>query len=113
MRYILLIYRNEKAMAARSLEEAEKNMADHWSFMYETTKHGVYKVGEPLELTAAAITVRRKDGKPLIIDGPFAETKEQLAGYYILDCENLDEAVAWAAKIPLTCSGGEGCVEVR
>ena len=48
-----------------------------------------------------------------MLDGPFAETKEQLAGYYILDCENLDEAIAWAAKIPTACKGEEGCIEIR
>jgi hypothetical protein len=50
---------------------------------------------------------------PLVLDGPFAETKEQLAGYYILDCENLDEAIAWAAKIPTACKGVAGCIEIR
>jgi hypothetical protein len=48
-----------------------------------------------------------------VLDGPFAETKEQLAGYYILDCKDLDEAIGWAAKIPTACKGGEGCVEIR
>jgi hypothetical protein len=48
-----------------------------------------------------------------VLDGPFAETKEQLAGYYILDCENLDEAIEWAAKIPTACQGVEGCIEIR
>jgi hypothetical protein len=54
-----------------------------------------------------------QDGDALIIDGPYAETKEQLAGYYILDCEDLDEALAWAAKIPTACAGATGCIEVR
>ncbi len=49
----------------------------------------------------------------MVTDGPFAETKEQLAGYYILDCENLDDAIEWAAKIPTRCRGGDGCIEVR
>jgi hypothetical protein len=57
--------------------------------------------------------VRIENGKTLITDGPFAETKEQLAGYYILDCQDLDEALAWAAKIPTGCRGGIGCIEVR
>jgi hypothetical protein len=52
-------------------------------------------------------------GTPLVLDGPFAETKEQLAGYYILDCKDLDEAIAWAAKIPSACKGGAGCIEIR
>jgi hypothetical protein len=67
----------------------------------------------PLEPTATATTVRVQNGKVLITDGPFAETKEQLAGYYILDCQDLDEALAWAAQIPTGCRGGAGCVEVR
>ena len=68
---------------------------------------------EPLQPTATATTIRKENGKALILDGPFAETKEQLAGYYILDCTNLDEAIAWAAKIPTACKGAEGCIEVR
>ena len=60
-----------------------------------------------------ATTLRMRNGKLSITDGPFAETKEQLAGYYILDCENLDEAIAWAAKIPTACKGVEGCIEIR
>ena len=53
------------------------------------------------------------EGKPVVTDGPFAETKEQLAGYYILDCRDLDEAIAWASRIPTGCKGGDGCVEIR
>ncbi|MGH9394537.1 MAG: YciI family protein, partial [Terriglobales bacterium] len=68
---------------------------------------------EPLHPTRTATTVRIQRGKPLISDGPFAETKEQLAGYYILDCRDLDEALEWAARIPTTCQGGSGCIEVR
>ena len=54
-----------------------------------------------------------QDGKAMVTDGPFAETKEQLAGYYILDCRNLDEAIDWAAKIPTACKGRQGCIEIR
>jgi hypothetical protein len=57
--------------------------------------------------------VRVQNGKALIMDGPFAETKEQLAGYYMLECRDLDEALDWAARIPTTCKGGSGCIEVR
>jgi hypothetical protein len=53
------------------------------------------------------------DGRPVILDGPFAETKEQLAGYYILHCQDLDEAIGWAKKIPTACAGGDGCIEIR
>jgi hypothetical protein len=52
-------------------------------------------------------------GRTLVIDGPFAETKEQLAGYYILDCKDLDQAISWAAKIPTACKGSAGCIEIR
>ena len=59
------------------------------------------------------VSVRVEEGQSLITDGPFAETKEQLAGYYILDCQDLDEALAWAAKIPTACAGAPGCIEIR
>jgi hypothetical protein len=81
--------------------------------MAETERRGIFRGAEPLEPTATATTVRVRNGKAVMTDGPFAETKEQLAGYYILDCADLDEALEWAAKIPTACGGGEGCVEVR
>ena len=68
---------------------------------------------DPLQPTATATTVRTENGRPLVLDGPFAETKEQLAGYYTLDCKDLDEAIEWAAKIPTGCKCGEGCIEIR
>ena len=68
---------------------------------------------EPLAPTTTATTVRMQNGKALMTDGPFAETKEQLAGYHIVDCENLDQAIEWAAEIPTGCRAGEGCVEIR
>jgi hypothetical protein len=71
------------------------------------------RAADPLEPSATATTVRVQEGGVVVTDGPFAETKEQLAGYYILDCEDLDEALAWAAKIPTGCAGAAGCVEVR
>src|SRR4029077_17414205 len=63
--------------------------------------------------TDTATTVRVENGKGLTIDGPFAETKEQLAGYYVLDCTDLNEAIAWAARIPTTCGGTKGSIEIR
>lgn len=113
MRYMLLIYSNEKSMEARSQEEQARIAAGHRAVMEETGRRGVLKAAEPLEPTRKATTVRKEDGKVFVSDGPFAETKEQLAGYYILDCEDLDEALEWAAKIPTACAGGTGCVEVR
>lgn len=113
MRYMLLIYSNERSMQAASPEDRETIIAGHRAVMEETGQRGILRGAEPLEPTATATTVRVESGKPLITDGPFAETKEQLAGYYILDCQDLDEALEWAAKIPSACAGGTGCVEVR
>jgi hypothetical protein len=113
MRYMFLVYSRERDFAAASAEDRERIRAGHWAVMDESRRKEVFIAGEPLQPTATATTVRKENGKPLVLDGPFAETKEQLAGYYILDCANLDEAIAWAAKIPTGCQGGEGCIEVR
>jgi hypothetical protein len=113
MRYMFLVYSRERDFAEASAEDREQVKAGHWAVMDETKKRGVFEAGEPLQPTATATTVRTEGGKPLVLDGPFAETKEQLAGYYILDCEDLDEAIEWAKKIPTACRGGEGCIEIR
>jgi hypothetical protein len=111
MRYMMLIYSKEQA--GRSRDMSERNSSSHLAMMEEATRKGVLVAAEPLAPTSSATTVRVGQGKTLVTDGPFAETKEQLAGYYILDCENLDEAIEWAAKIPTACRGGEGCIEIR
>jgi hypothetical protein len=113
MRYMLLIYHNERAKENRSPEEKIKAESYAYRFIDETTVRGVYQAADPLEPTCTATTLRVQDGKVMITDGPFAETKEQLAGYFILNCQDLDEALEWAAKFPMACSGGAGCVEVR
>lgn len=113
MRYMFLIYSKESETAVMDPQEAQKIMEAHWAVMDETSKRGILVDVSPLEATSAATTVRLEKGKPLVTDGPFAETKEQLAGYYILDCKDLDEAIGWAAKIPSACKGGEGCIEIR
>jgi hypothetical protein len=112
MRYMFLIYSRE-AMAERSPEDMERLRTAHWAVQDETRKRGILHGAEPLQPTATATTIRIADGKPVILDGPFAETKEQLAGYYIIECRDLDDAIAWGAKIPTGCKGGEGCVEIR
>jgi hypothetical protein len=112
MRYMLLIYQDEKGKAPSSAETT-KAMEDHWGVMEETRKLGIFRGAEPLQPTSTATTIRMQDGKKVVLDGPFAETKEQLAGYYILDWENLDAAIGWASKLPLVCSAGMGCIEVR
>ncbi len=113
MRYMLLIYSRETELAERSPQEMERLISAHWAVIDESRKQGVLLAVDPLHPTATATTIRRQGEKTMILDGPFAETKEQLAGYYILDCENLDEAIDWAKKIPTDCGGGEGCVEIR
>jgi hypothetical protein len=112
MRYMMLIYSKEAA-DGRSPEEAEQIRSAHGKVLEEAAQKGVLRGAEPLAPTTSATTVRIQNGKALVTDGPFAETKEQLAGYYIIDCRNLDEAIEWAAKIPTTCRGREGCIEIR
>jgi hypothetical protein len=85
----------------------------HRAVIEDAQSKGVLLGLAGLKPTATASTVRMQEGKPLTLDGPFAETKEQLAGYYILECKDLDEALGWAARIPTSCKGGEGCIEVR
>lgn len=113
MRYMMLIYSREDAQAAASPDEMNAVKMGHWAVMQEATRKGVLVGAEPLKPTNTATTVRMNNGKPLITDGPFAETKEQLAGYYILECKDLDEAIEWATKIPTACKGGDGCIEIR
>ena len=110
MQYMLLIYHKEGDQATMSQEEGQALMAGYWAFGDEAQKKGVLRGGDGLHPTSAATTVRVRDGKTLTTDGPFAETKEQLGGYYILDCRDLDEAIEWAAKIP---DVKRGSVEIR
>jgi hypothetical protein len=112
MRYMMLVYSTEPPGGLKP-EEAEQIRAGHWRVMDEASKKGVLRGAEPLAPTSTATTVRMQNGKALVTDGPFAETKEHLAGYYIIDCENLDEAIEWASKIPTVCYGGAGCIEIR
>jgi hypothetical protein len=112
MRYLLLIYGNEQAKAAMPAEDLQKSMDQAQAYMMEANRSGVFLAADPLQPTGTATTIRKQDGKVLITDGPFAETKEQLGGYIMLDCRDLDEALEWAAKFPGAC-GGVGCVEVR
>jgi len=87
-----LVYSREKAFPEASPQDLQRVRAGHWAVIDETRRRGIFLAGEPLQPTATATTIRKEDGKPLVLDGPFAETTEQLAGYYILDCNNLDEA---------------------
>ncbi len=111
MRYMMLIYSTEDESATP--DDMRSVAAAHKAVMDETRQRGIFRGADPLQTSATATTVRVQNGNTLVTDGPFAETKEQLAGYYILECQDLDEALAWAAKIPTACAGGAGCVEIR
>src|SRR4051794_9995662 len=89
MKYLLMIYCDETADAQRSKEELEKEMGAYWAYTNEVKEAGAYQAGEALHPTSTATTVRVRDGKIVATDGPFAETKEQLGGYYVVDCKNL------------------------
>ncbi len=110
MKYACLIYNDQAARANMTAEEGQTEMQQYWAFGEEAEKAGVMVGGEALHPVTTATTVRVRDGQSLHVDGPFAETKEQLGGFYILDCENLDQALEFAAKIP---GAHSGCVEVR
>ena len=105
MQYMILIYEDEKKFA--SLPEAEMNrvFAEYMQYSKDLAAAGVLKGGAMLQPVATATTVRVRGGKTATTDGPFAETKEQLGGYYIIDVANLDEAIKWAAKCPGCASG--------
>jgi hypothetical protein len=110
MQYLILIYSDEKEDANTSREEAEAWMGEYLAYTDAMRKAGVMLGGEALQPTATATTVRVKDGKTLTIHGPFAETKEQLGGFYQVECENLDQAIEWAARCP---GARVGSIEVR
>jgi hypothetical protein len=110
MRYMLLIYGNESEWASKSEAERGQIMQEYLNFTEGIRKTGNYVGGDPLEPTATATTVRVKNGKTLTTDGPFAETREQLGGYYMITARNLDEATAIAARVP---SARMGSIEVR
>src|SRR5260370_12484479 len=110
MGYMLLIYASETDFSYRTSEELAAIMQGNSRFAQEAMQRGIMMGGAPLQPASTARTVRVRNGKKLVIDGPFAETKEQLAGTYILDCKNLDEAIQLATKIPDALYGS---IEIR
>ena len=110
MQYLLLICTDEATDQAMSPEEASARMAKYGTFGDEMAGRGLLRGGARLRPTSDATTVRVRDGEVLTFDGPFAETKEQMGGYYVVDCKDLDEAIEVASKIP---GAWEGSIEVR
>ena len=111
MKYALLIYGDEAAGASASPEEMQQVMDAWWAYEAELQKQqGLRLAGEALQPTRTATCVRVEGGEPVTVDGPFAETKEQLGGFYLLECKDLDEAIEWAVK----CPGSKGgTIEIR
>ena len=110
MRYMMLIYGNEAAAVNATQAEQQAEMDAYNAFTQEVRASGASLVGEALHPVSAATTVRVRDGKTLTTDGPFAETKEQLGGFYLFNCKNLDEAIEYAARIP---GAKNGSIEIR
>lgn len=110
MKYLLLIYGNEAHWDTLQEAERHKIYKEFMDFSADLKKNGKYVGGNELKPVATATTVRVRDGKRAVTDGPFAETKEQLGGYYLVDAKDLDEALGLAARIP---SVRWGSIEVR
>ncbi len=110
MQYLLMIYEDESLRAQRTPEDMQAILAGYTTFTKELQEAGKMIAGDALEGVSTATTVRVRDGKTMTVDGPFAETKEQLGGYYLVEADDLDDALAIAAKIP---TAQHGSIEVR
>ncbi|HVB89708.1 MAG TPA: YciI family protein [Beijerinckiaceae bacterium] len=110
MKYLLLIYGDEKAVLSASKAQVEKMMSAYAAYTETMKKAGVYMGGERLRPTNSATTVRMRESKTQALDGPYAETKEQLGGYFMIEASDLDAALLWAARCP---GAAHGSIEVR
>jgi hypothetical protein len=110
MQYLLLIYGNEADWAARGEADSKAMIHEYRTFTQSIIQGGQFKAGDALKPTSTATTVRVRGGKTLTTDGPFAETREQLGGYYLIEAKDLDEAIAIAARVP---TAKYGSIEVR
>jgi hypothetical protein len=106
MQYMLLLYEND----AERFEHMEARQPSCFAYVEAMQKAGIYVRGERLQSTASSTTVRGADGRLQVLDGPYAESKEQLGGFHVIDVPDLDEALRWAARCPTT---GRGAVEIR
>ncbi len=110
MKYMLLIYGNEAALQGRPKAQADEMLAAYGAYTEALQKSGALASANRLQRSVAATTVRVVDGKTKVLDGPYAETKEQLGGYYMIDVPDLDAALSWAARCP---GASHGVIEVR
>ena len=110
MQYLLLIYQNEAEAAAQGEAGRAEMVSEYRAFTQSIIQGGQFRAGDALKPTSTATTVRVRNGKTLTTDGPFAETREQLGGYYLIEAKNLDEAIGIAAQVP---SAKFGSIEVR
>ncbi len=110
MQYMLLIYSDQAAWSKMTPAQQEQGAAAYYAYTEALTKAGVLKGADRLQPSTAATTVRVANGKQQVLDGPYADTKEQLGGYYLIDVSDLDAAISWAARCP---GASHGIVEVR
>jgi hypothetical protein len=110
MQYMLLIYGDETGWESLSDTDRDRVMKDYRDYTEELRSAGAMVAGDALQPTSNATTVRVREGEQVVTDGPFAETKEQLGGYYLIEAGSLDEATEWAAKLP---GSHHGSVEIR
>jgi len=110
MRYMLMTYVREDGWKSLTKAEQEQGMAAYIAYMEAMTKAGVLKASGRLQSSSAATTVRIANGKTQVLDGPYADTKEQFGGYFVIEVADLDAAISWAARCPAV---GHGVVEVR
>lgn len=110
MQYLLMIYRSEAELGKMTPADRQKMSAEYGAFTQSIVQSGHFKAGDGLQPSTTATTVRVRDGKTLTTDGPFAETREQLGGYFLIDARDREEAIAVAARIPMA---RKGTVEIR
>lgn len=110
MQYLLMIYSNEAGMQSAGKAETEQMLAAYGAYSEAMRKSGVVVGGQRLQASSTATTVRVADGKTKVLNGPYAETREQLGGYFLIDVPDLDAALSWAARCP---GASHGVIEVR
>ena len=110
MQYLLMIYADEAAWDSMTPEEQEAGVGAYFAYSEALSESGAFVTSSRLTPSSTATTVRLEEGKPQVLDGPYADSKEQLGGFYLIEADDLDDAIAWAARCP---GAAHGIVEVR